>query len=53
MTKPMINCFVCGSWIKPSRSKIYKCPKCKAQYQFVEGKLTRVYSNDEMANEKS
>lgn len=47
MTKPMINCYVCGSWIKPSRTKTYKCTKCKAQYQIVDGKVTRIYKNSE------
>lgn len=47
MTNPMINCFVCGSWIKPSRNRLYKCPKCKAKYQMSkEGKVERIYEEN-------
>lgn len=53
MTNPMINCYVCGSWIKPSRNRRYKCPKCKAMYQMTkDGKVERIYKNEEQTNDK-
>jgi len=43
MTK-MINCYVCGSWIKPDKHGIYKCSKCKAKYEKDKnGKIVRIY----------
>lgn len=45
MTKPVINCYVCGTWIKPIKGKkLYKCSKCKATYELKNGKIVRVYS---------
>ena len=53
MTNPMINCYVCGSLIKPSRNRRYKCPKCKAMYQMTkDGKVERIYKNEEQTNDK-
>lgn len=50
MTNPMINCFVCGSWIKSGRNRTYKCPKCKATYQMSkDGKIERIYKHQEHA----
>lgn len=43
--KKMINCFVCGSWIKPNKDDIYKCPKCKAKYIIEDNEIKRHYEN--------
>lgn len=46
MAKPVINCFVCGSWIRPTKGKkLYKCEKCKATYKIEKGQIIRVYKN--------
>lgn len=29
----MINCYICGSWVKPNKQGIYVCPKCKAMFE--------------------
>ena len=48
MTKPSINCYVCGTWIRPMKGKKrYVCPKCKAVYEIVEGKVERIYNEKE------
>lgn len=47
MTK-MINCYVCGSWLKPNKHGYYKCPKCKSRYKLNEqGVPERIYENSE------
>lgn len=44
----MINCFICGSWIKPNKEGEYKCPKCKATWRKEkDGTMTRVYESYE------
>lgn len=53
MTNKMINCFICGSWVKPNKQGIYKCPKCKAKYKKTnEGQIIRIYENSEVENEQ-
>ena len=38
----MINCFICGSWLKPNKHGEYKCPKCKTCYiKDKEGKIVK------------
>lgn len=42
----MINCFICGTWIKMDKNGYCKCPKCKAKWtKDKDGIITRIYDN--------
>lgn len=45
--KKMINCYTCGSWVKPDKQGIYKCPKCKAKYIIQNGEIFKYYETFE------
>ena len=46
-SKKRINCFVCGTWTKPDKDGIYKCPKCKAKYIIKDGEIFKYYETYE------
>lgn len=48
MINRMINCYHCGSWIKPDKQGDYKCPKCKSMYRLdADGRVLQYYNTSE------
>lgn len=44
----LLDCFICGLWIKPNKDGGYKCPKCKAKWKKdKDGNIIRIYNNYE------